>query len=155
MNTEFARKNEEKDYKLFADFSSTLKLKQIGRTKEMSPTDASGYTQDNQYVNIELKSRNLDINKYDSLFIEGHKYASLMKGIYVGKIPLYINFMKNDIIAVYNLKKLKEEPRQEHKRVWSETYQAFEHDLKLYLPIKEAWIYKKENDKYKLIQKGW
>lgn len=159
MNPDYAKKNEDKDFMLLEDLFCNSKLgadlTEYGRTNEMDSTDATAQTKDNKILNMELKRRFADINTYQSLMIEGHKYISLMKSMYTNKIPVYINFMNNGYVCIYNLLSLKEEPYEKKERVWSELYQAYEFETKLYLPIKGAWIYQKQGNKYKLIQKGW
>lgn len=156
MNQQYADTNELNDFALLQDFNKKLKIKELGRTPDKSSTDASGYTKDDQYVNIELKRRFVDVGKYKTIIIEGHKYLSLLKGfVYSNKIPLYINFMNDGYIILFNLSKLKEEPNERKYKIWSELYQGFEISSRFELSINDAWIYKKENDKYILIQKGW
>lgn len=156
MNQQYADTNEVNDFALLQDFNSKLHIKELGRTPEKCSTDASGYTKDNQYINIELKRRFVDVNRYKTIIIEGHKYLSLLKGfVYSNKIPLYINFMNGGYIILFNLSKLSEEPTERKYKIWSELYQGFEISSRFELPLKDAWIYKKEKNKYILIQKGW
>lgn len=57
-------------------------------------------------VNIELKSRNISIDKYDTIYIEEEKYKHLvMKWENDGEIPLYINFFNGGIVGVWDLRK--------------------------------------------------
>lgn len=156
MNQQYADTNELNDFALLHDFNKKLHIKELGRTQEKCSTDASGYTKDNQYLNIELKRRFVDVNRYKTIIIEGHKYLSLLKGfVYSNKIPLYINFMNGGYVILFNLSKLSEEPTERKYKIWSELYQGFEISSRFELPLKDAWIYKKEKDKYILIQKGW
>lgn len=157
MNQQYADTNELNDFALLQDFNAKLQIKELGKTPDKSSTDASGYTKDDQYLNIELKRRYADVNQYQTLIIEGHKYLSLLKGfVYSNKIPLYINFMNDGYIILFNLSKLSEEPTEKKYKIWSELYQGFEISSRYELPIKDAWIYKKdENGKYRLMQKGW
>ena len=54
MNQEYAIIEEEKDFIMLDDFNQVLHLIELGRAPMKSSTDASGYTTDGRYVNIEL-----------------------------------------------------------------------------------------------------
>lgn len=150
------KKQEADDYKLLQEFNEQVfKLKELGRREgNANPIDASGLTKDNQVVNMELKARNCNINTYDTLMLETHKgYTLLDEYIKHKRIPLYINFMQDGNVAVFNL--LKAEGYMKRETTHSKLYGNGEYQYKQYLPLKSAWIYKKQNNKYKLIQKGW
>lgn len=153
MNKEYAEQYEDNDYKLLQDFNEKkLKLKCLGRTPSKYSSDASGYTQDNQLVNIELKYRDNDINEYDSLHIETHKaYDLLDEYIRDNKIPLYINFLNDGHVVVYNLAKLKHKPYKKRVKTYSKLYQDYESGYKAFLKLEDAYIYKKDDDNYKRI----
>lgn len=164
MDKDYALKKEEEGYILLEDFNDkVLKLQELGRTKEKSTTDASGKTIDME-VNIEIKKRELTLQDdfsvsgdsftADTLFIEGHKAADmLLDYVCDSLIPLYVNFLNNGVVIVYNLSRLKHRPRKTSRKIWSRLYQGFELAKRQELQILDAWIYKKENDSYKLIHK--
>ena len=153
-NTDYALKKEETDYLLLKDFNSFLGLKSLDKCPEKHTTDASGYTQDGKYINIELKQRDISINTYSSLYIEAHKVGDmLLDYVLENKIPLYVNFLKDGYVVVFNLSKLKHRPNKVAKRIWSELYQGFELAKREELKLEDAYIYRKENNKYKLIHK--
>lgn len=153
-NTDYALKKEETDYLLLKDFNTVLKLRDLNQCPEKHTTDASGYTQDGKYINIELKQRDISINTYSSLYIEAHKVGDmLLDYVLENKIPLYINFLKDGYVVVFNLAKLRHRPNKIAKRIWSELYQGFELAKREELKLEDAYIYKKENNQYKLIHK--
>lgn len=164
MNKEFANEKEKKDYQLLEDFNKVLKLIEIGRCPEKHTTDASGYTTDGRLINIELKMRNMILTNNmtlsaktytaDTLYIEAHKTGDMLLDYVIDKqIPLYINFLQDGTVILYNLSTLKHRPNKVSKRIYSELYQAFELAKREELRLEDAWIYKKENNEYKLIYK--
>lgn len=168
MNTNYALETEKNDYLLLEDFNKVLKLNDLGQTPEKHTTDASGYTTDGRHINIELKSRNQTLSgltvigtssntgkQYtaSTIYIEAHKAGDLLLDYVVEKkIPLYINFL-NGYVVLYNLSQLKHRPTKVAKRIWSELYQGFELAKREELRIEDAWIYKKENNEYKLVHR--
>lgn len=153
MNQKYADINEYQDYELMKDFNSLLRLDQLGQTPYAHSYDASGYTKDSQYTSIELKRRYVSVQTYPSLIIEGHKLLGLLMGfIYSQEIPLYINFM-NDAVVVFNLSKLKTPPKLIEKKIKSKLYQAYDVAERYELQMSDAWIYRKEGDRYRLIQR--
>ena len=156
MNEQYANTSEQHDYEKLQDFNKFLKLKELGKRPVKDTTDASGFTADGHEVNIELKSRNIGINTFKTIYIESHKVADMLLDYNIDhKIPLYINFLNDDYVVVFNLAKLRHRPRKVNKRIWSELYQAFEMAKREELRLEDAWIYQKQNDKYLLIKKGW
>lgn len=152
MNTEYAITNEENDFNLLLQFNQKLKLKELGRTPQKYPTDASGYTQDNKYVELELKRRFINIDAFDTLFIEPYKLQCMTMDKKM--IPLYVNFLDNDIIVIFNLSKIKNPKKTQHN-IPSKLYERIKQSNRYELPIKQAWIYKKENNTYVIKQRGW
>lgn len=154
MNKEYGSLMEDTDYGELVDFNEVLKLKEIGRCPEKHTTDASGYTNDGRYMNIELKKRNIGINTFSSIFIEAHKACDMLFDyITENKIPLYINFLNDGYVVVFNLSCLKHRPKKVFKKIYSELYEGFELAVRQKLDMKDAWIYKKENNAYKLVHK--
>lgn len=165
MDRDYSLKFEEKDYILLRGFNDqVLHLTELGQTPKAHYTDASGYTTDGRYANIELKYREADLTDdlkmsaetyvVDSIFIENHKIGDMLLDYVICKeIPLYINFMKNDYVVLYNLSRLKSRPRRTVKKIYSKLYQGFELAKREELSLTDAWIYHKENDTYKLVSK--
>lgn len=155
MNRKYADKLEETDYKLLQDFNSTLKLSELGQTPQYHHTDASGYTTDGREVNIELKKRDFNTDTFNTLYIEAHKCGDLLLDyITEDKIPLYVNFC-NDGVILFNLSKLKHRPKTFKTKFYSELYKTMELSTREELDIKDAWVYKlQENNTYKLVHRG-
>lgn len=167
MNRNYAYGEEKKGYEMLVDFNKVLKLTELGKTPDDSHSDASGYTTDGRYLNIEIKRRNQILtpdlkisattrfNKEytgDTIYIETHKVGDLMLDYHIlGYVPLYINFLQDGHVIVFNLTQLKTRPKETVKKIYSELYQTFELSKRQELPINESWIYKKNNDEYKLI----
>ena len=164
----FALKKEENDYFLMEDFNSCLKLKELGRCPDGYHADASGYSQNGNAVNVEIKQRNQTLSNFkiqgktkdgrpytaDTIYIEAHKAGDmLIDYVCECKVPLYINFLNDGWVIVYNLSKLKHRPKTIAKKIWSDLYQGFELAKREELKLEDAFIYKKENNKYKLIQR--
>lgn len=168
-NAKFAQQKENDCYEKLTDFNNFLNIVQLGRCPDKSSTDASGYTTDGRYANIELKDRDMNLLEdfrlsgetkgktyyAEDLFIESHKVADMMLDYQCeGKLPLYINFINEDTVILYNLATLKHRPKKVSKRIWSELYQGFEIAKRQCLNMDDAWIYKKINGKYTLIKGG-
>lgn len=169
MNKEYANENEKTDFELLAQFNYYLKLIELGKCPEKWHSDASGYTTDGRYINIELKQRNQVLLKNmtvsgctedgkpytcKTIYAEAHKCGDmLLDYVCEQKEPLYINFLLNDVVLVFNLARLKHRPDKVGKRIYSKLYQGFELAKREELRIEDAFIYKMENNEYKLIYK--
>lgn len=169
MDGEYALKKEQNDYILLEDFNSALKLIELGKCPDKYTTDASGYTTDGRLINIELKQRNQTLSGLtlsgtasttnaiytaNTIYIESHKVADmLLDYLCDGKVPLYINFLNDGYVVLYNLSQLKHRPKKVTKKIYSKLYQGFELAKREELLLEDAWIYKKENNVYKLCHK--
>ena len=155
MNSEYGLKNEEKDYILLKEFNEkVLKLNKLGQTTKHHHSDASGLTKSGTYINLELKHRNININTYPTMYLESHKAADmLLDYVTLNYVPLYVNFLADGHVVVFNLAKLKHRPKTVCKYIKSELYEGFELAKRQELDMRDAFIYKLENNEYKLIQK--
>lgn len=168
MNKEYTLICEENDYILLEDFNKLLKLNELGKCPQKHTTDASGYTTDGRYLNIELKKRNLALSGLtligtsrdgktytaNTIYIESHKVADLLLDYMCeDKIPIYLNFLNDGYVVLFNLSKLKHRPTKVAKRIWSELYQGFELAKRQELKLEDGWIYQRVNNGYKLIHK--
>lgn len=151
MNQHYAKKFEEDDFKLLTMFNSKLKLRELGRTPEKYPTDASGYTMDGRYVELELKKRNINVNTFNTIIIEPYKLQYAQE--HTNSIQLYVNFTNDDHIIVFNLKHIKQ-PNKTEYNIPSKLYERTKKSFRYELPIEIAWIYKKQNNQYECIKKG-
>lgn len=169
MNRKYATDKEQTGFEKLLDFNQLLKLTDLAQTIEGDYRDATGITTTtNQKVNIENKVRNQTLfyndgkpyisgltssnSPYsgDSIYIESHKFADLIVDwITLDFIPLFINYLSNNTIVVFNLSKLRQRPKSRHLRIYSSLYQSYEEADRLELSLQDAFIYKKEkNNKY-------
>ena len=172
MNRKYATDKEQTGYQKLVDFNQLLKLKNLQQTTEGDYRDATGITKGNQKVNIENKVRNQTLfyndgkpyisgltssnSQYsgDSIYIESHKFADLIVDwITLDFIPLFINYLTDDVIVVFNLSKLKNRPKSRHLRIYSSLYQSYEEADRLELSLQDAYIYKKDENNRYLFQK--
>lgn len=174
-NKEFFDEKESNDFNKLTEFNNqVLHLEEFGETPYSHWTDASGYTVDGRYFNIEIKDRNLDLyenekgeyfvkgttqfgKEYyaDTIYIEQHKVSSMLMD-YIGNKyePIYINFLNDGIVVVYNLSRLKKRPNTERKTIKSKGYNKMEIGAREGLFLSDATIYKMdENKKYTLIKR--
>lgn len=151
MNNLYAETHENKDYQLLEELNSVFKLQQLGRTPMKHQTDASGYTANHQYIEIELKRRYINKDTYNSIIIEPYKlqYAKTKQNT----IQLYVNFTNDNCAIVFNLSKI-DNPNKTKLNIPSQLYERTKRSNRYELPIEQAWIYQKTNNTYKLIQKG-
>lgn len=151
MNNLYAETHENKDYQLLEELNSIFKLKQLGRTPQKHQTDASGYTTNHQYIEIELKRRYINKDTYNTIIIEPYKlqYAKTKQNT----IQLYVNFTNDNCAIVFNLTKI-DNPNKTELNIPSQLYERTKRSNRYELPIEQAWIYQKTNNTYKLIQKG-
>lgn len=155
-NTYFEEKEKE-DFKEFTKLNEDiLHLKNIGRTPQLHHTDASGLTKDGRVINIELKQRTFDMDKYNTLYIDDYKACDmLMDFVVLRYVPIYINFMTDDTAIVFNLSRLHKRPKKTKVRTYSKGKQAYEYNDRQELYVEDAYIYRKDNNgKYKLIKSG-
>ena len=166
MDRDYAYGKEDEGFEKLEHFNKNfLKLENLTRTpKNYVTCDASGLTSIGESLNIEIKVRNqvlIDNNTVsglttynkpytaDTIFIEAHKSADLFLDYVVYKrAPIYINFLANDYVVVYNLFKMKKRPKVVTKKIYSKLYQQDEIQRRVELPLSEAFIYKREGDNY-------
>lgn len=171
MDNNYFKENEKADYEKLVMFNKmTNVFDSITPTAEKHHTDASGYTTnkfgETRKWNIELKNRNLNLmddgrisgatdkgSFFDeTIFIESHKIADMLLDAIDGFEPLYINFLADGKILIFNLKRLTKRPKKsENLNIRSKGYGKFEVAKRQGLYIKDAAIYDKE---YKLIKKA-
>ena len=151
MNEQYAAKCENDDFELLLDFNSKLGINGLVKTECKHETDASGYTQDNRIIEIEIKNRNIKHNTYDTIMIEPYKldYAR-----HQDSIQLYVNFTNDEHVIVFNLHKVGWVEEKVYN-IQSKLYERIKSSKRYELPVCRAWIYQKVNNHYKLIQKGW
>ena len=139
--------NEKKDLQMLYEFNHETRLfDSITPAKEKSQIDATAKRKDREFA-IELKHRFINLDKYQSIMIEDYKLAELMLEYTVNnKEPLYVNFLADGHILIFNLAKLSEKPRMRIQNIKSEGYDKMQCQERRYmLPVSEAAIYKDNN----------
>ena len=163
MNKDFFNENEDLGFALIKDLNNVLNINNLEKTPMYCFCDASG-TSKNKVICIEIKIRNAILTndgtlssatfQSDEIMIEAHKLASLLfSALYDDTEPLYVNFLQDGTAIVFNLKKLHEMPKKKlFKKILSMGYQREEATDRFLLNIKDAWIYRKENAKWKMLK---
>lgn len=173
INQDYANEKESECYEKMRRFNEFLHLLNLGQAPPKHHFDASATTPTSRYVEIELKDRNQNLLKADkyfaisgcskegksytatTLYIENHKVADLLMD-YVANdsIPLYINFLNDDVVIVFNLSQIKHRPQTVSKRIKSELYQSFEFGKRMELQLEDAYIYQLKNNEWKMLHSG-
>lgn len=171
MNKEYFESNELKDLTKLKAFNKVTGIfDELGETEVKYHTDATATTTnkfgETRKWNIELKFRNLNLMDDgrisgstdrgvfydDTIFIESHKAADMLLDMIDGLIPLYINFLSDGHILIFNLSNLKKRPKKtKTMNIKSKGYEKFEVAKREGLYIYDAAIYDKN---YKLIKKA-
>lgn len=144
---EYFETNEKNDLQMLYEFNYNTKLFQsIKPTEEKSQIDAIGKHKNREFA-IELKHRYINLEKYKSIMIEDYKLAGMMLEYTINhREPLYINFLADGCVVIYNLAKLKTMPKQRITNIKSEGYDKMQCQERRYLlDIKDAVIYKDNN----------
>ena len=171
MNKEYFENNELNDWDLFEQFNEVTELfTHIKQSEVKHHTDGTGFTRngfgETRYFNIELKYRNLNLlddgrisgatekGEFidDTIFIESHKVADMLLDDINGLEPLYINFLADGHVVIFNLNKLTKRPKKTGTmNIKSKGYGKFEVAKREGLYLKDAAIYDKD---YKLVKKS-
>lgn len=170
MNKDYFKFKEDEDFKKLEDFNSLLKLTELGTAPQKHYYDASGYTSNNptqekKLITIEIKQRNqtiiIDNNEFKisgqtidgksyidtTSMINSEKIALLLANSYTdNSTPLIVNFLNDDYIVVYNLKKLTIPLTYKEHSTYSRGYERQQQNIKLGLSLKDAFIYSKNNE---------
>lgn len=173
-NKEYFDSKENTDFiKLTVFNEQVLHLKDLGQTPYLHHTDASGYTKNNTYINMELKDRECELIEdngefkikgvsqsgkpytANTLYIEQHKVCGmLLDWVSLDYVPVYINFLKGGVVIVHKLHKLNKRPYSEQKTIKSRGYNKMEIGQREGLYLSDAAIYKMdENNQYQMIKK--
>ena len=136
--------NEQNDFKLLQELNQREHLfATLRQTKPGHHSDAVA-TKLGMTYNIEIKRRYCEVSRYDSVYIEDYKVASLMMDYaFYGCTPLYI-CIYNDGILVFNLLKLKLYPKIEIKNIESKGKEKMQMQERRYcLKITDAIRYER------------
>ena len=155
-NTDFFKLKEKENIEKLVEFND---IKNFFKTVNKCPSghtyDASGLTIDGRGYNVELKTRvavltdegtvsGVNFND-ETVMIEPEKSAHLYYRYFVtGAIPLYINFLLDGSVLVWNLTKLKKVPEEKvDTRINNKGYQKLYKQYRDYLYVSDAIIYPK------------
>lgn len=144
---EFFDTHEMNDLKLLYEFNYSTKLfDSITPTQRNSQTDAIGKRKNREFA-IEVKHRFIDLKRYKSIMIEDYKLAGMMlESIINHREPLYVNFLQDNTVVIFNLNKLSTMPRMRVTDIKSEGYDKMQCQERRYLlDIKDAVIYRDNN----------
>lgn len=151
VNTEYFKTMEDYNFEWLNHFNSYVNLfDTITRNKEKSVIDCQATHNDRKF-NIELKIRNMDMNKYDSIFIETNKVSNLLLDYVINGIePLYINFFQTkEHLAIWNLNKLTDYGYIASIKINDKGYNKTKCEPRNLFFLKDAYIYnfnEKKND---------
>ena len=147
--------NEKKDLQMLYEFNHETRLfDSITPAKEKSQIDATAKRKNREFA-IELKHRFINLEKYQSIMIEPYKYLELkLEKEFNERDGLYINFLADGTVVIFNISRLKTRPHFTIHNIRSQGYEVNQiQERRYHLDLKDAVIYKKENNNYKLIQK--
>ena len=155
-DTDFFKKMETENVKRLRAFNEIKNyFKRIDSTPSGYTYDASGLTIDGRGYNVELKTRVAVLTDEgtvsghnfvdNTVMIEPEKSAHLYYRYFVnGEIPLYINFLIDGSVLVWNLTKLKKVPEEKvDVKINNKGYQKLYKQYRDYLYVSDAIIYPK------------
>ena len=136
--------------------NSIWQISELGQTPKYYPVDASGYTKNGKTIVIENKDRTGYTLSYfetqGTMFVEGHKWAELLVEANMEHSPLYCNYTKDGYAIVFQVDNFKD-IHLDSKRVHvnsrgyeQQRNEGREFEYKFLLPMKDAWIYKLDNE---------
>lgn len=162
MDKKFFEESEKECWELLEKFNKEYGIfNHISRTEKKYHSDGTGYTinrfGEKRNFNIELKNRNQILLENcivsgatskggytaDTIMIESHKVADLLLDNIDGLEPLYINFLNDGSIIIFNLNRLTIRPyKSDSMNILSKGYGKMEMAKRQYLYLKDAAIYK-------------
>lgn len=171
MDKKYFEESEDVDWKRLENFNDLTGIfTGLKQTEPKYHTDGTGYTENSfgekRYFNIELKYRNLNLLDNgrisgatdkgefidDTIFIESHKVADMLLDCINGLEPLYINFLADGKVVIFNLNKLSKRPKKTGTmNIRSKGYGKFEIAKRQGLYLIDAAVYDKD---YNLIKKS-
>lgn len=173
MDKQYFERNEKNGYQKLKEFNDIVHLfPTVDRTPKLHEYDASATTNSKTY-NIEIKLRNqvlLDDGRVsghseqsgrdyidDTIMIESHKMASqLLYASFYGYTPIYVNFLLDGTVVIFNLHNLKIFPiKKDNVQTYSRGYQRKEQERKYYLDLQDACIYDKDHNLIKKAGDKW
>lgn len=154
--TDYFKDNEKQDLQLLYEFNYANKLfTWVMPTEPKSQIDAIAM-KNNRTFAIEIKHRMIPLGRYKSIMIEDYKYAELlMEYQFNSREPLYINFLHDNVVVIFNLSKLSAKPKLRIMNIKSEGYDKVQYQERRYmLDLSDAVIYK-DNKLCKKMGEAW
>ena len=135
MDWAYFDRMEIEDFNKLKEINEDLKwFTKLERNTLFDRIDIEAKDRKGRRVNIELKSRNISIDKYDTIYIEEDKYKHLlMKWENDGEIPLYINFFNNGV-GVWDVRKFPN-PDTVNVTIYNKGRQTIENVNRYILPV--------------------
>lgn len=150
--------DEERDNKMFEKFSTSMGwFTETNETSILNHIDYFCKDTKGRNVSVELKFRDLDIFKYENIFIEVEKFHHLMDKWENDKyIPIYINFFQTgDEVVIWDLRKyINNMPEKIKVKIYNKNYKNYQWVDRYLLPMRDGHYYKFIEDKNKYI-KQW
>ena len=136
MDWAYFDRMEIEDFNKLKEINEDLKwFTKLERNTLFDRIDIEAKDRKGRRVNIELKTRNIAIDKYDTIYIEEDKYKHMiMKWENDGEIPLYINFF-NGGVGVWDLRNFPN-PQITNVRIYNKGRQTIENVNRYILPVK-------------------
>lgn len=136
MDWAYFDRMEIEDFNKLKEINNDLKwFTELERNTLFDRIDIGAKDRKGRRVNIELKTRIIPIDKYETIFIEEDKYKHLVrKWQNDGVIPLYINFFNGGIVGVWDLRKFPN-PDITNVTIWNKGRQTIENVNRYILPV--------------------
>ena len=137
MDWAYFDRMEIEDFNKLKEINEDLKwFTKLERNTLFDRIDIEAKDRKGRRVNIELKTRNISIDKYDTIYIEEDKYKHMiMKCENDGdSIPLYINFFNGGIVGDWDLRKFPN-PEIINVRIYNKGRQTIENVNRYILPV--------------------
>ena len=139
MDWSYFDRMEIEDFNKLKEINEDLKwFTKLERNTLFDRIDIDAKDRKGRRVNIELKSRNISIDKYSTIFIEEDKYKHLlMKWENDEEIPLYINFFNGGVVGVWDLRNFPN-PELKNVTIINKGRQTIENVNRYILPVKNC-----------------
>ena len=136
MDWAYFDRMEIEDFNKLKEINEDLKwFTNLERNPLLDRIDIEAKDRKGRRVNIELKTRIISIDKYETIYIEEDKYKHMiMKWENDGEIPLYINFFNGGIVGVWDLRKF-HNPEITSVRIYNKGRQTIENVNRYILPV--------------------
>ena len=114
----------------------------VTRNEYGAPIDFEGDAIDQRHTLMEVKYRDMEVDKYDRYIIEVDKLAdSYLHAAMTHSTPLYINFFKDGNVLIWNLLELKTPPTKEKIRRENRGFNTMEVSNVYKLAASDAHMY--------------